>query len=105
MAGSIWCALARPILETLAERARETVNLGVRSGDDIVYVDQISGTRSIVTVSWVGKRTPLHCTSNGKVLLACGRRDRPRPAAGARRSRRFTPHTVADPDDAARRSS
>ena len=28
--------------------------------------------RAIVSVSWVGRRTPLHCTSNGKVLLAHG---------------------------------
>ena len=40
------------------------------SGDGVVYVDQISGTRAIVSVSWVGRRAPLHCTSNGKVLLA-----------------------------------
>ena len=61
----------RPILEDLAERTHETVNLGVLSGDSIVYIDQVTGTRSIVSVSWVGRRTPLHCTSNGKVLLAC----------------------------------
>jgi DNA-binding IclR family transcriptional regulator len=46
------------------------VNLGVLSGGSVVYVDQVTGTRSIVSVSWVGQRTPLHCTSNGKVLLA-----------------------------------
>lgn len=61
---------ARPVLEDLADRTRETVNLGVLSGDAVVYIDQVTGTRSIVAVSWVGRRTPLHCTSNGKVLLA-----------------------------------
>jgi DNA-binding IclR family transcriptional regulator len=61
---------ARPILDDLAERTRETVNLGVLSGESVVYIDQVTGTRSIVSVSWVGQRTPLHCTSNGKVLLA-----------------------------------
>jgi DNA-binding IclR family transcriptional regulator len=62
--------IARPMLEELADRTRETVNLGVLSGDAVVYIDQVTGTRSIVAVSWVGRRTPLHCTSNGKVLLA-----------------------------------
>jgi DNA-binding IclR family transcriptional regulator len=62
--------IARPLLEDLADRTRETVNLGVLSGDAVVYIDQVTGTRSIVAVSWVGRRTPLHCTSNGKVLLA-----------------------------------
>src|SRR5213593_2799218 len=70
MAGLDLVSTARPILEDLADRTRETVNLGVLSGDGVVYIDQITGTRSIVAVSWVGRRTPLHCTSNGKVLLA-----------------------------------
>jgi DNA-binding IclR family transcriptional regulator len=62
--------IARPVLEELADQTRETVNLGVLSGDVVVYIDQVTGTRSIVAVSWVGRRTPLHATSNGKVLLA-----------------------------------
>ena len=86
---------ARPILDDLAERTRETVNLGVLSGESVVYVDQVTGTRSIVSVSWVGQRTPLHCTSNGKVLLAF--------AADVERDRllrvplpRLTPRTITD---------
>jgi DNA-binding IclR family transcriptional regulator len=97
MSGLDLVRLARPIMETLAERAREASNLGVRSGDDVVYVDQIAGSRSIVTVSWVGRRTPLHCTSNGKVLLAwADDPDRERLLAGPLES--YTKHTVTDPD-------
>jgi DNA-binding IclR family transcriptional regulator len=86
---------ARPILDDLAERTRETVNLGVLSAESVVYVDQVTGTRSIVSVSWVGQRTPLHCTSNGKVLLAYATEaDRERllraPLA------RLTPRTITD---------
>jgi DNA-binding IclR family transcriptional regulator len=62
--------IARPVVEELADRTRETVNLGVLSGNVVVYIDQVTGTRSIVAVSWVGRRTPVHATSNGKVLLA-----------------------------------
>lgn len=86
---------ARPILDELAEATRETVNLGVLSGESVVYVDQVTGTRAIVTVSWVGQRTPLHCTSNGKVLLAYatdGERDR---LLGAPLTR-LTPRTITD---------
>jgi DNA-binding IclR family transcriptional regulator len=86
---------ARPILDDLAEHTRETVNLGVLSGESVVYIDQVTGTRSIVSVSWVGQRTPLHCTSNGKVLLAW--------AGDAERERllrapmpRLTPSTIID---------
>jgi DNA-binding IclR family transcriptional regulator len=88
---------AHPILENLAQRTRETVNLGVLSGGDVVYVDQVAGTHSIVSVSWVGRGTPLHCTSNGKVLLAwMDEQDRDRlltaPLA------RLTDSTIVDPN-------
>jgi DNA-binding IclR family transcriptional regulator len=74
---------AHPLLESLAEQTRETANLGVLSGDSAVYIDQVTGTRSVVAISWVGRRTPLHCTSNGKVLLAFGSQtDRDRFLAG-----------------------
>ena len=88
--------IARPMLEDLADRTRETVNLGVLSGDAVVYIDQVTGTRSIVAVSWVGRRTPLHCTSNGKVLLAnVGEAERARLLAGP--LTRETRSTVTDP--------
>lgn len=88
---------ARPILEELAERTQETVNLGVFDGDTVVYVDQIAGTRAIVSASWVGRRIPLHCTSNGKVLLA-HLPDAERERALALPLEARTKHTITDPD-------
>ena len=70
MAGLDIVSSSRVTLEDLAELTHETVTLGVVSGDEVVSIDQVSGTRSIVSVSWVGKRTPLHTTSTGKVFLA-----------------------------------
>src|SRR5436309_3187113 len=95
MAGLDLVSTARPILEDLADRTRETVNLGVLSGDGVVYIDQITGTRSIVAVSWVGRRTPLHATSNGKVLLAW-LSDEERERVLSRPLERATPNTVVD---------
>jgi DNA-binding IclR family transcriptional regulator len=95
MAGLDLVRTAHPILEDLADRTSETVNLGVVSGDSVVYIDQVTGTRSIVAVSWVGRRTPLHCTSNGKVLLASmEERERERHLAGP--LDRMTDHTIVD---------
>jgi DNA-binding IclR family transcriptional regulator len=97
MAGLDLVHRARPFLEDLAERTEETVNLGVFDGDSVVYVDQIAGTRAIVSASWVGRRTPLHCTSNGKVLLAhLPDADRERALAAPLEPR--TKHTVTDPN-------
>lgn len=62
--------VARPALRDLASETEETVTLGVLSGDRVVYVDQIMGRRSIVSVSWLGSSTGTHCSASGKVLLA-----------------------------------
>jgi DNA-binding IclR family transcriptional regulator len=98
MAGLDLVRTAHPILEDLADRTRETVNLGVLSGDSVVYIDQVAGARSIVAVSWVGRRTPLHCTSNGKVLLAY-MNERERDGLLSKPLEQATEHTVIDPDE------
>jgi IclR family acetate operon transcriptional repressor len=70
MAGLDLAREARPVLEDLAERTQETVNLAVLDGDAVLNVDQITSPRTVASRSWVGRRTPWHCTSNGKVLVA-----------------------------------
>jgi DNA-binding IclR family transcriptional regulator len=96
MAGLDLVSTARPVVEDLAETTRETVTLGVRSGDDVVSIDQVTGTRSIVSVSWVGRRNPLHTTSTGKVFLAF-MDDEERDHHLARPLERVTKRTVVDP--------
>jgi DNA-binding IclR family transcriptional regulator len=84
---------AGPVMRDLAARTGETVNLAVLRDDRVVNVDQVSAPQQLVSVNWVGRDTPLHCTSNGKALLAF------LPAAERRRIlarplERLTPHTV-----------
>src|SRR5205823_639155 len=88
---------ARPVLERLAEETSETVNLAVLDGDRVVNIDQIAAPHLVVNVNWVGKRTPLHCTSNGKVLLASlPARERARLLRGP--LERLAPNTIVDKD-------
>jgi DNA-binding IclR family transcriptional regulator len=88
---------ARLELERLAEQTRETVNLAALDGDRVVNIDQITAAHLVVNVNWVGKRTPLHCTSNGKVLLAhLPEAERERVLAGP--LERLTPNTIVDAD-------
>jgi IclR family transcriptional regulator, acetate operon repressor len=50
----------------------------------------------VLNVNWVGKRTPLHCTSNGKILLAhLPAVERDRILAGPLDRR--TPRSITDP--------
>ncbi|MEN9759549.1 MAG: hypothetical protein RL676_698 [Pseudomonadota bacterium] len=49
----------------------ETINLSVRQGDEIVYVERTVSERSgMQVVRAIGGRAPLHLTSTGKLFLA-----------------------------------
>lgn len=61
---------ARPICRRLGERTQETVTISVLAGDEVITVDQTMPSSSVLNVDWTGKRFPLHCGSDGKVLLA-----------------------------------
>jgi IclR family KDG regulon transcriptional repressor len=62
--------IARPHLQRLMEATNETVHLGLLEGHEVVYADKIECSQTIRMYSRVGRRSPLHCTALGKVLLA-----------------------------------
>ena len=62
--------VARPVCEGLAQALGETVTLDVLDGDEIVPIEQATGSTAFVSVNWLGRRTPIHCTASGKVILA-----------------------------------
>ena len=87
--------VARPVCERLAVAAGETATLDVLVGDVIVPIEQATASTSVVSVNWLGRRTPVHCTASGKAIAAF--------APVAVRDRllglpldRVTPHTVTD---------
>ena len=69
--GSNVAELLRPHLRALGDDVGETVDLSVLSGGSAVFVDQVPGRQRLVALSAVGERFPLHCTANGKAILAC----------------------------------
>ncbi|HVS49855.1 MAG TPA: IclR family transcriptional regulator [Candidatus Dormibacteraeota bacterium] len=86
-------SVARPVCAALAGALGETVTLDVLVGDEIVPIEEATASTSVVSVNWLGRRTPVHCTASGKVILAFA------PAAVRERllSRpleRSTPHTI-----------
>ncbi len=86
----------RPVCDELARLTGETVNIAVRQGLSVVNVHQSTGGQSITVDNWVGRPTPLHATSSGKVLLAFanpGHRADATPPLD-----RYTPDTVTETD-------
>lgn len=85
---------ARGILEELRDRTGETVNLTVREGDEVIYVERALARRIMRVEQIIGSRAPLHVTAVGKVML--GDLGEAFLLEYARRSRlvRYTPHTI-----------
>ena len=62
--------LAHPYLKELSLSTGETVDLAELKGDHLVFVDQVSGSHRLRTISSVGEIFPLHNTANGKAALS-----------------------------------
>jgi DNA-binding IclR family transcriptional regulator len=62
-------SVARPYLEQLARQELDPVNLAIRDGEVIRYLDQVRGTRRIQVRSVIGETRPLASTALGKALM------------------------------------
>jgi DNA-binding IclR family transcriptional regulator len=62
--------MAKPILEQVSAVTREATLLAVLDGDRQLYVHSIGGPQQVSVVGEPGRHGPLHCTSQGKVLIA-----------------------------------
>ncbi|MGI5128353.1 IclR family transcriptional regulator [Pseudonocardia sp. CA-107938] len=87
----------RGVCVELAGEVGETVNVAVLQDQWVVNVDQARGPSTVAAHNWIGKLTPLHCTSSGKVLLAALGPARRAALLDASRMPRFTPRTIVDP--------
>jgi len=63
--------IARTTLAEISRASGETVDLSLLDGDKLVFVEQVSAEHQRLRAeSGVGIAFPLHCTANGKAMLA-----------------------------------
>jgi IclR family acetate operon transcriptional repressor len=62
--------VARPHLEMLRDRCRETVHLGVAENGRMVHIEKLEGSGPFTVSPRVGRSVPMHCTAMGKAVLA-----------------------------------
>lgn len=84
--------LARPAMTRLVSETAEGVRLTVLDPKslEVIYIDKIDSPQDVRTFTEIGGRSPAHCTSSGKVLLAFQDAETIRRAA-----RKLKPHTRA----------
>jgi IclR family acetate operon transcriptional repressor len=63
--------LAEPFMAELLRRFRETVNLGVLDGGEVLYIRVQESSHAFRLAAHAGMRSPVHSTALGKCLLCC----------------------------------
>lgn len=89
--------VALPFLEDLSQITRENVQLAVREGAEVVFVERIAGSVAVPVLTRVGGRFALTATGVGLVLLAHAPRELQDDVLTGRLDR-FTELTVVDPN-------
>jgi DNA-binding IclR family transcriptional regulator len=84
----------RAVCARLASEMGETINLAILQEHWAVNVDQALGPSTVSTHNWIGRLTPLHCTSSGKILLAHLPAERRAALLAASGMEQLTPRTV-----------
>ncbi len=80
----------RPVLENLAAKTSESVNLAVPGNNELKLIDQVDGQYLLGATNWVGRHVPYHASALGKVLLAFGAAQIPSGALQGKTSRTIT---------------
>ena len=63
-------SLRHSILQGISEQVGETVNYGVLSGSEVLYLDRVEAKWPLGLRFDAGSRVPAHCTAVGKLLLS-----------------------------------
>jgi IclR family acetate operon transcriptional repressor len=86
--------VARPVMERLNDELGETINLGVVSHGQVVYLDTIESTQRLRSTVQLSLRDKLHSTALGKAFLAALPEDDAKVRLSEAPRESMTPKTV-----------
>ncbi len=87
-------SVALPAMESLRDKLGESVNLTVREGDVVVYIEKATPNRMMHVQQLVGSRAPLHVTAVGKLMLGAAGADEIRGYADRTNLPAYTRNTI-----------
>jgi IclR family KDG regulon transcriptional repressor len=90
--------IARPVMEDLMRSTRQSVFLGIRSGDHVSIVDIVESTEDLKITAHIGVRLPLLVGASGKVFMASMAEQEAIRLIDKIRLRRNTERSITDPD-------
>jgi DNA-binding IclR family transcriptional regulator len=86
-------SIAKPYMLSLAHELGETIDLSALVRDHAVFIEQAIGGHRVYAIAAVAVQFPLHCTANGKAMLAMVNDAEIERRCGRTLERR-TPHTI-----------
>jgi DNA-binding IclR family transcriptional regulator len=86
--------LCIPLLQEVADRTGELVQLALRDGDNLWYVAKAEGKHRIRMLSAIGREMPLHASAIGKAWLAALDEGEALKLAAARGLKPFASQTI-----------
>jgi IclR family pca regulon transcriptional regulator len=93
--------LAQPILDTLAERTRQSASLGILLDNEVLIIARSTGRRTLSTGLAIGSRLPVYCSSLGRALLSTLPQEDVMRYLAKASFEQWTPQTVHDVASAA----
>lgn len=90
---------ARPVLESLLRRSKETTDIAVMKDFHTVYLDSAVTNLPVKVVTRLGTKYPLNCTAAGKVLAAEIDEDILRKHLLSSTLKKYTSNTISDPEE------
>ena len=87
---------AEPIMRRVAGAFKAATFLGIREGNDVVYLGKVEPVNTLRMYTQIGKREPLYCTALGKVLLSAMPDDEFEHLARQFSYKPFTSKTIRD---------
>jgi DNA-binding IclR family transcriptional regulator len=90
--------IALPHLQQLRDQFDESVNLAVRDGREVVYIERVYSTKTLFIRTEIGKRAPVHATALGKAILACLPQEQVQTLVQGYTFVPTSPNTLTDPE-------
>ena len=91
-------SLARPYLESLSLLTGANSVISLLEGESAVSLDYAVSSSGIQIMPEIGVRLPLHCTSQGKLMLAYKEKNQVVSYYKRHAILQYTPHTITDTD-------
>jgi DNA-binding IclR family transcriptional regulator len=88
----------QPYLYHISETLHESAYLGILVEGDVLNLQQVGGPQIVQYDGWLGRRTPFHCASTGKVLAAYLPEERLQRLLAEHPLTPYTANTITDLD-------